>query len=122
MKVSFTGRETTKLDGELKQLAAVRPGARYRLTFFAKTDGLVTTIGPRISVVGAKSNGMIVASEPLAAGSSDWRQFTIEFVAPADTRAVLVKVSRTPEFSYDDPTRGVVWFDDFVLVEQSSGK
>jgi hypothetical protein len=122
LRVNFTGRDTTKLDGELRQLVVVRPGARYRLTFFAKAEKLVTPAGPRIAVVDAKSSKLIAASEQLGAGSSDWQEFSIEFVVPAATSAILVKINRIPEFSYDDPTRGVVWYDDFALVEQGAYK
>ncbi|HEY7912738.1 MAG TPA: tetratricopeptide repeat protein [Blastocatellia bacterium] len=122
LRVNFTGRDTTKLDGELRQLVVVRPGAQYRLTFFARAEKLVTPAGPRIAVVDAKTSKLIAASERLGAGSSDWQEFSIEFAVPAATSAILVKINRIPEFSYDDPTRGVVWYDDFALVEQSAYK
>jgi len=32
--------------------------------------------------------------------------------------AVLISIKRKPKFSYDEPTRGTVWFDDFSLKEQ----
>jgi hypothetical protein len=122
LKVNFAGRDTTKLDGELKQLVVVRPGARYQLTFFARAEKLVTPAGPRIAVVEAKSSKLIAASERLGAGSSDWQEFSIDFTVPATTSAILVKINRIPEFSYDEPTRGVAWYDEFALVEQSAYK
>ena len=118
LRIAFTGRDTTRLDGEFKQLVPVRPGARYRLAFFTKTEQLVTPFGPQIAVTDAKGTRLIAGSEAIAAGSSDWKPASFEFVAPADVEAVLVTIRRTPKYAYDDPTRGTIWFDDFTLVEQ----
>ena len=116
--VEFTGLDTTRLDGEIKQLVIVRPGARYRLECYVKTEVLVTPEGPRVVVADTASQAEIATSNPIAPGSSDWRPVVIEFVAPQSAKAVAIKIKRTPRFSYDDPTRGKIWFDDFTLTEQ----
>ncbi len=123
LKVEFLGRDTTRLEDELKQLVVVRPGARYRLEFYVKTENLVTPEGPRVAVVD-KANAWIAASDPVAAGSNDWTLMAVEFVAPAASEgasAVTVSIKRRPRqnLPYDDPTKGVVWFDDFMMKEQS---
>jgi tetratricopeptide (TPR) repeat protein len=122
LRVEFAGRDTTRLDGEIKQLVIPRPGARYRLECFVKTDALVTPEGPRVVVTNAASQADIAASDPIASGSSDWRRIEIDFVAPQAVRALAIKIKRVPRFSYDDPTKGVVWFDDFILTEQDTKK
>jgi hypothetical protein len=122
LRVEFTGRDTTRLDGEIKQLVIARPGARYHLECFVKTDALATPEGPRVVVTNAASQADIAASDPIAPGSSDWRPIAIDFVAPQAVRALAIKIKRVPRFSYDDPTKGVVWFDDFILTEQDTKK
>jgi tetratricopeptide (TPR) repeat protein len=122
LRIEFAGRDTTRLDGEIKQLIVVRPGGRYRLECYGKSESLVTPEGPRLVVIDAASQAEIAASDPIAAGSSDWHCIAIEFVAPQAARAVLVKIKRVPRFSYDDPTKGTVWFDDFTLTEQDARK
>jgi tetratricopeptide (TPR) repeat protein len=124
LKVEFLGRDTTRLEDELKQLVVVRPGARYRLEFYVKTENLVTPEGPRVAVVD-KANTWIATSEPVAAGSNDWTLMAVEFVAPAapeGASAVTVSIKRRPRqnLPYDDPTKGVIWFDDFTMKEQPS--
>jgi hypothetical protein len=52
------------------------------------------------------------------ADSDDWQKLTVSFVAPANQAAVTLAIVRIPKFSYDDPTRGTIWFDDFTLVER----
>jgi hypothetical protein len=121
LRIDFLGRDTTKLDDEIKQLTVLRPGARYRLECYAKGEGLVTPEGPRIVVTDTSAN-WVAMSEPVGAGASDWRLFSVEFVAPkynnASAAPVIVSVKRKPKFSYDEPTRGTIWFDDLTIREQ----
>jgi tetratricopeptide (TPR) repeat protein len=118
LKIAYQGVDTTKLDGEIRQLIPARPGARYRLTCYAKADNLVTPDGPQVVVAAHSSETLIAASAALDAGSYDWRPLTLNFVVPSDVRAVIVSVKQTPQFSYVEPTRGTVWLDDFVLTEE----
>jgi hypothetical protein len=114
--IDFTGRDTTRLDGQVKQKVVVKPGLRYRLECYVKTDRLETPEGPRV-VVTDLSSTEIVTSDPIPPGTSDWRHIAIDFTAPVSTRVVLITIKRVPRFSYDSPTSGSVWFDDFVLTE-----
>jgi len=122
LRIEFMGRDTTRLDEEIKQLVPVRPGARYTLECFVKTDGLEGPEGPKVVVTDRASSNWIAASEPAAQGSHDWQRLTFEFVAPqgspGEMSAVVVSIKRKPRFSYDEPTRGTVWFDDFSINEQ----
>jgi len=114
LRVSFAGRDTTRLEGEIKQLVALRPGVRYRLECYAKAQNLVTPEGPRLALL--TSNGVIAVSEPVIAESSEWQNLAVTFTAPPEM-ATFVTVVRRPRFSYDAPTRGTIWFDDFKLTE-----
>ena len=122
LRVDFLGRDTTRLENEVKQLISVRPGARYRLECFAKSEQLATPEGPRVTVVDPNTGRIIATSEPVAEGTSDWRRLTLEFVSPSDVQSLLITIKRTPKYSYDDPTRGTVRFDDFTLIEQGGSK
>jgi Tetratricopeptide repeat len=118
LRIDFTGRDTARLDGQVKQKVVVKPGSRYRLECYARTERLETPEGPRV-VVTDLSSTEIVRSDPIPAGSSDWRAIAIDFTAPVSARAVVITIKRVPRFSYDNPTSGTVWFDDFVLTEQA---
>ncbi|HSB10201.1 MAG TPA: tetratricopeptide repeat protein [Blastocatellia bacterium] len=118
LRIDFAGRDTTKLDGQIKQTISVRPGAHYVLECYTKTERLESPEGPRIVVADIASATEVAASSPLATGSTDWRRIALEFTAPAAARAVVITIKRVPKYSYDDPTRGTIWFDDFVLTEQ----
>jgi hypothetical protein len=116
LRIDFTGRDTTRLDGQLKQTIIVNPGARYRLEYYVKTERLESPEGPRILVADLNSTE-IAASDPIPDGSNDWRLAALDFRAPAGARAAVVTIKRVPKFSYDKPTRGIIWLDDFVLTE-----
>jgi len=115
LKIEFVGRDTTSLDNEIRQLVAVTPGARYVLECYFRTEGFEGPEGPRI-VVTDDASTWIAASEPVPAGSSDWRRLSLEFVAP-QKGAVVISIKRKPKFSYDEPTLGTVWFDDFSMKQ-----
>jgi tetratricopeptide (TPR) repeat protein len=117
LKLAYLGRETTRLGDEIRQMVAVRPGASYRLECYARAENLVTPDGPQIVVTPLNSKTPIAATAVVAAGSHDWQLLSLDFVAPADARALLVSVRQTPQFSYVEPTKGTVWFDDFSLKE-----
>jgi len=119
LRLEFTGRDTLRLNGEVKQLIVVRPQARYRLEFYVKARDFVSPEGPRLVIVHSRTNTEIAASAPVAEGSYDWQRVTLEFVSPADWNAVLLTIKRTPKFSYDEPTRGALWLDDFTLSDLS---
>ena len=118
LRVDFAGRDTTKVDGQVKQMLTVRPGARYRLECYVKTERFESPEGPRLAIVDLPSGAEVAASEPIISGSNDWRPLAIDFQVPSTTRAVTVTIRRIPKFSFDKPTRGTIWFDDFVLTER----
>ncbi len=98
----------------------MRPGAHYRVECYVKSENLVTPDGPRL-VVTDKGSTWIAQSDPIAAGSNDWRQLSVEFVAPKvvdDSSAVYISIKRKSKYGYDEPTRGAIWLDDFTMKEQ----
>lgn len=121
LRIDFLGRDTTRLTSEIRQIVVLRPGTRYRLTAYAKAENLVTGEAPRIAVTTKAAPAWIAQSEPLVASLAGWQPLAVEFTAPqlaADAQPVFeVAVRRKPQFSYDEPTSGTVWFDDFALVE-----
>lgn len=113
LKVIFQGRDTTSLNGETFQLVSVTPGVQYYLECYAKAENLITPEGPRLAVRNAGT--VLATSAPVAAGGKDWQHLQLEFTAPLDNAGINITLVRIPKYAYDDPTSGVVWFDDFVL-------
>ncbi|HKV41877.1 MAG TPA: tetratricopeptide repeat protein [Blastocatellia bacterium] len=138
LRLFFTGKETTRLNGEVKQLVGLKPGHRYRLEFWVKTRGLEATEGPRLTLAcnqSAAFDAWSATSAPVPAGTNDWSKLALDFVAPlprresaAPSRAntepnvpLTLGIVRIPKFNYDDPMNGIVWFDDVSIVEAGGG-
>ena len=118
MRLDFAGRDTTKVDGQAKQTLVLHPGTSYRLECYVKTERFDSSEGPRLVIADLATATELAGSDPIATGSYDWRVLSIDFSVPATSRAVMVTIKRIPKFSFDQPTRGSVWFDDFVLTER----
>src|SRR5262249_37929362 len=50
LKLTFTGLDTTTLNGEVAQRVVLNPGVAYRLEAYAKPSRLVTPEGPRLAI------------------------------------------------------------------------
>jgi len=118
LRLDFAGRDTTRVDGQAKQTLVLRPGGLYRLECYVKTERFDSPEGPRLVIADLASGTELAGSDPIASGSSDWRVLSIDFSVPATSSAVMVTIKRIPKFSFDKPTHGSIWFDDFVLTEQ----
>jgi hypothetical protein len=117
LRIDFVGRDTTRLDNEIKQTVILEPGQKYRFECFVKTDKFSTPKGPRVVLSEVKTHVVVAASAPVASSTSDWQRISFEFVAPPQSvNGLLLTIKRIPEFSYDEPTRGSVWFDDFNIT------
>ncbi len=99
----------------VSQLVAVEPGARYRLTFAARTKDLLTGGPPVVEVSAASKPGAALASTRALPDATDgWRDFALEFVAPS-SGAVRVALRREPCASRPCPAFGHLWLDAFEL-------
>jgi hypothetical protein len=77
---------------------------------------LVTGGPPLVRVVDARAGAVLAESSLLSLGTGDgWREFTVEFVAPARARAVRVLLARRPCVEAACPAFGQLWLDDFHL-------
>jgi hypothetical protein len=103
------------------QVVAVEPGARYRLSFFVKTDELRSAATLSVAVSESTPEVQLSASAPLPQGTQDWRQESFEFTAGPKTEAVVVRLLRAPCAEGVCPIYGKIWYDDFNL-ERAAGR
>ena len=95
----------------------VEPGARYRLSFHARTES-VKTGGPPVVVVSdasADDARVLAQSKPLPQGTTGWQEYEVELTAAPKTEAVLVGLRRENCDANPCPMFGRVWLDDFSL-------
>ncbi|MFM8395826.1 MAG: tetratricopeptide repeat protein [Acidobacteriota bacterium] len=116
LRIVFVGLDTTTLSREIRQQVTLRPGTAYRVTFSYRTSELTSPEGPRVAI--ASEAGTLAVSPAIPGGtSSSWIETGFEFTAGPEPGRKFLSIIRQPQFSYDDPTRGVVWFDDFKITE-----
>ncbi len=117
LKVAFSGEDTTQLSNNIQQLIVVRPGVKYRLEAYALTMNLKSSEGVAMVVTRLHSSVPLASSAPVKTLGESWQQLSLEFLAPSNATGLKIEIQRLPKFSYDDPTTGTIWFDDFTLKE-----
>jgi hypothetical protein len=81
-----------------------------------QTRGLRTPGGPQLAIRW-NSQALLAASEPLPDGTTGgWQPYSLDFQAPSESGMAEIVVVRTPKFSYDAPSRGLIWLDDVRLT------
>lgn len=114
LRVEFAGNSDPSA-APVSQLVVVEPGAHYRLSFSARTRGLVTGGLPFLQVSSAAKGEALASSPPFAPGTSDWRDYSVEFTAPAGAEAVRLSLRRQACANSPCPAFGSVWLDAFEL-------
>lgn len=116
LRVEYAG-EANPTSAAVSQLVLVEPGARYRLSFAARTKEIVTGGLPflEVAAVGAKGETALASSQTLPAGAGGWQDYTIEFAVPKDVEAVRISLKRRACTTSPCPAFGNVWLDAFRL-------
>ncbi|HEX8493343.1 MAG TPA: tetratricopeptide repeat protein [Pyrinomonadaceae bacterium] len=102
----------------VSQLVLVEPNARYRLSFSARTQEIVSGALPLFIVEernGSDVSPRLAQSKALPKGSSNWQDYSLEFATSAETRAVLIGLLRESCSSDSCPIFGRLWLDDFSI-------
>ena len=115
LRVEFEGNSEPAAPA-VSQLVLVEPGARYRLSFSARAKDLVTGGLPFVQVNSASKGGEALAASPdIAPDTPEWRDYAVEFAAPAGVEAIRIDLKRRPCTSSPCPAFGSVWLDSVGL-------
>ncbi len=113
LRISFNGYAEPTLFS-LYQYVTVEPSAKYRLSFWLRTENLKSGGTPGLEIYNANDDKTIVTSQAFPVGTNDWQQVKLEFVAPANAEAVGLRTVRA--FCGEGcPIFGTIWYDDFKL-------
>ncbi|MDQ2745683.1 MAG: carbohydrate binding domain-containing protein, partial [Acidobacteriota bacterium] len=113
LRIAFSGYSEPTLY-HVGQLVTVEPAAKYRLTFWTKTDSLKSGGMPAFEVYNANDTANLVTNEAFPVGTSDWHPVKLEFTAPENADAVGIRLLRLP-CDGKCPILGTIWLDDFKL-------
>jgi tetratricopeptide (TPR) repeat protein len=96
------------------QIVAVRPGGKYTLRFWMRTENLRSAGMPMVEVVDASEYRLLATSPPAATGTNDWKEATVDFQVPESVDGVVIRLARS--YCGDAcPLVGILWLDDFSL-------
>lgn len=123
LRIDFGGNSAPS-SSIISQLVLVEGGRRYRLSFSARTQDLITGGLPFIRITDAgraaeaREAAAVLAETPtLPPGTSDgWQELTAEFTTPNEASAVKISVVRRNCAEVSCPAFGHVWLDGFSLV------
>lgn len=103
----------------VSQVMLVSANTRYRLSFWARAEDLVTAVSPLVTIHdSANSERPLALSVPLIQMTHEWRQYSVQFQTGTDTQAVTLAVRREACASPPCPIFGRIWLDDFALSRQ----
>ena len=118
LRIRFEGKENISF-GHLYQIVPVDPMTPYRLTYHWRSRDLTTDQGPFVDIYGYDCKGYY-ANGPMMLGTHGWQKQDIEFTAPKDCHAVVVRLYRRPSHRFDSKIDGRLWLDDFRLEKDQS--
>ena len=116
--IRFEGKENISF-GHLYQIVPVDPMTPYRLSYHWRSRDLTTDQGPFVDVYGYDCKGYF-ANGSMMLGTHGWQKQEIEFTAPEDCHAVVIRLHRQPSHRFDSKIAGRLWLDDFKLEKDVS--
>ena len=101
----------------ISQLVLVEPDTRYRLSFYARAEDLVTGGLPVLNLTDASGDEARVLgrSKAVQPDAKEWQEYEIVFATPGTTEAVLLSLQRESCPAGPCPVFGRVWLDAFSL-------
>ena len=115
LEVSFGGFNKPDINN-VYQTIAVKGGARYRLSFWVKTERLAGAALPQIQVINTVDSKPLGSSKAFARGSNDWQLLEFDFEVPEGSEGVSIRTTR--EFCGENCTlSGTFYYDDFEIRE-----
>jgi tetratricopeptide (TPR) repeat protein len=112
LRMVFKGPGMT--DPGIYEYVAVQPDTDYHFTAYTKAEDIESASGPRLAVIDAYSGRSYVLTED-SLGTTGWREQAADFRTGAESRLLMVKVTRVPG---DPLIKGKFWIDDLRLVQR----
>lgn len=101
---------------QLSQTVIVEPGALYRFECYVRTEDLITSNTPILTIHDAVDNATLAEAVPLPSGTNDWQKVTFEFKTNPKHDGITIGFRRAPcGEGQICPIFGTVWYDDFSL-------
>ena len=113
LRIYFTGFANIVVSN-IYQIVAVEAPARYRLSFWVRTENLKSAGPPTLEILNSNDYKLLAAGKPFPVGTNEWQPMEIEFDVPNNTEAVTIRTGRL-YCGNACPIVGTIWLDDFKL-------
>jgi len=114
LRVEFTG-ESVPQSPLLSQLIVVEPNKTYQISFYARSNNIVTGGLPLVAVTDSTDHKLLGVSATFARESTGWQQQTFSFTTAASTKGVILSLQREGCSTAPCPAFGTVWLDGFLI-------
>lgn len=102
----------------LSQLLLVEPSKRYRVTFGARTEDILTGGLPVVSVSEAGARKKLLGqSAPIGFETTAWQTLNVDFQTDSSSEAVELRLQRKQCNTAPCPIFGSLWLDNFSIKE-----
>jgi tetratricopeptide (TPR) repeat protein len=98
---------------QVSQTTVLESAGKYVFEMFYKSN-LRTSAALRWEIADAADGRILATTDPIP-NVADWTNLKTEFIAAAETQAVIVRLAREQCKSIICPIAGKVWFDDFSI-------
>lgn len=115
LRVNFSGFSSPELY-TIFQAVTVESNKHYNLSFRLKTDDLQSGGTPLVQIINANDDKLITESKSFPSGTNDWQKINLEFTAPENSEAIVIRTSRA-FCGANCPIVGTFWYDDFNLAK-----
>ncbi len=116
--LSFNGKHNPDLVAS-SQVVLMKPETVYTLRGYIKTEGLTTTNGIFIEIMGHECKDLYKATDTITA-TNFWTEVRAEFKTPPDCYAGLVRIRRAHSKKFDNKIGGSAWVD-LITIEEGRG-
>ena len=119
LQITFSGFNKIEVNN-IYQTIAVKPDARYKLSFWVKTENLRSAGMPKIEILSFSDSQAITTSEAFPDGTNDWKQISVNFTVPSNSQGITIRTARN-YCGEKCLINGTLWYDSFKL-EKLSGE
>lgn len=99
---------------QISQTVVVKPGGKYELKGYFLSN--LKSASPLVWQVADAGDGAVLGTASMKDFSSEWQQFLVNFVVPAGTDGITIRLTREGCGSPVCPISGNIWFDDLSLT------
>ncbi len=115
LRIAFQGQLTTPR--LIAQTLLLDPGYAYELRARYRLESLRTQFGVQWEIsCGAEGSAQVLATGDRLVGTSDWREFAVNFAVPADCFPQQIALVLRGDAKLDLQATGLAWDDDLQII------